>query len=253
MIEVTDTAGAIARVRADEGALPPGARLFEDPYAALFVGGAAAAAAVDLFRTVPFFRESVRLRTRFIDDAARRALGDGIRQIVVPGAGFDCRALRLPEIAAAGASVFEVDFATQLETKRTTLAQAGIALPDALHLVPADFAAPGFEAPLSHALDAAGFRPDRPALFVWEGVATYLTDADISRSLAWMAAAGGPGSRLVLNYNLSRLEPAGMRARVFAAGFRALEDEPLAVTFRRYLPGEPPPGADLFRIAVATT
>ena len=40
MIEVTDTAAAIARVRAEESALPPEQRLFDDPYARLFVGGA---------------------------------------------------------------------------------------------------------------------------------------------------------------------------------------------------------------------
>jgi len=253
MIEVTDTAAAIARVRADESALPPDARLFEDPYATLFSGGAPGAAAVELFIAFPFFRESIRLRTRFIDDAVRAALADGIGQIVVPGAGFDCRALRLPEIASAGVPVFEVDFATQLDAKRAALAQAGVPLPAALHFVPADFTAADFEERLSRGLAAAGFRPDRRALFVWEGVVTYLVDADIARSLRWMAAAAAPGSRLVFNYNLSRLDPAGMRARVLAAGFRTLDDEPLADTFRRYLLGEPPAGGDLFRIAVATT
>ena len=253
MIEVTDTAAAVARVRAEESALPPATRLFEDPFAYLFAGGAAGEAASELFRSVPFFREAIRLRTRFIDDTVRAALADGIREIVILGAGFDCRALRLPEIASVGARVFEVDFATQLDAKRALLVGAGIPVPEFLHPVPCDFHAPDFEATLSRRLSTAGFRAPSRVLFVWEGVISYLEDAAIARSLRWMASGGGPGSRLVFNYNLSRFGPDAIRARVLEAGFATLADEPLADTYRRYLGGEPPPGGDLHRIAVAAT
>src|SRR5438132_10435805 len=98
-VEVTDTAAAIARVRSWESELPEDQRLFEDPYAHLFAGGSAADEAVQLFLSAPVFRDHVRLRTRFIDDAVRAALAAGVAQIINLGVGFDCRTLRLGEIA----------------------------------------------------------------------------------------------------------------------------------------------------------
>ena len=67
-----------------------------------------------------------------------------------------------------------------------------------------------------------------------------------------MAGSGARGSRLVFNYNLSRFGPDAVRARVLEAGFATLADEALADTYRHYLGGEPPPGGDLYRLAVAT-
>ncbi len=94
-VEITDTAAAVARVRSWESQLPEGQRLFDDPYARLFGGGEAADEAVERFLSAPIFREHVRLRTRFIDDAVRAALAAGLTQIVNLGVGFDCRTLRL--------------------------------------------------------------------------------------------------------------------------------------------------------------
>src|SRR5919204_6404377 len=86
--DVMDTAAAVARVREEEGLRPPGQRLFEDPFARLFRGDADAEEVTARFFTVPFFREGIRLRTRFIDDVVRDALGAGLRQVVLLGAGL---------------------------------------------------------------------------------------------------------------------------------------------------------------------
>src|SRR6185436_18086463 len=67
----------------------------------------------------PGARTSAIARTRFIDDLVRRSVADGIRQIVVLGAGFDTRAHRLPELAAA--AVFEVDRPDMQAAKRAVL------------------------------------------------------------------------------------------------------------------------------------
>lgn len=253
MVQVTDTAAAIARLRAAENELPAGERLFEDPLARLFVGGAAATEATERLLTVPFFREHVRLRTRFIDDCVRASLADGIAQIVVLGAGFDCRALRMPEIAAAGALVLEVDLGAQLETKRAVLAEAGVALPGFLRLVPCDVAAPDYETGLSADLARAGFHRDRPALHLCEGVLGYLDAAEIDRSLRWMARSGGAGSRAVFNYPIVRIDPARLAERLRAAGFASFEDQRLDGLYRRYLGGEPPAGGDFQHVVVART
>ncbi len=249
-VDVTDTAAAIARVRSWESDLPEGERLFEDPYAHLFAGGAAADEAMRLFLSAPMFRDSIRLRTRFIDDAVRAALAAGITQVVNLGAGFDCRTLRLSEIAEHGAQVFEIDFAAQLERKIATLAAAGIAMPPSAHLVAADFTA-DYEVPLTAALAAAGFRRDVPAVVVWEGVLGYLDDATCDRTLQWIASVAAPGSRLVFNYTVSRFDPADLLPRIRRSGFVWLDDTSLGDVYGRYLPGEPPAGHDLYRFAVA--
>jgi methyltransferase (TIGR00027 family) len=183
MAEVADTATVIALIRSQESSVPPAERLFDDPYARLFsVGGAAAEEIAARFFTVPFFREAIRLRTRFIDDTVRAILADGLRQIVLLGAGFDCRTLRLADIANSGAAVFEIDFAPQLAHKRAVLEAAGVKLPDAVRFVPCDFTADDFETKLLVDLSADGFRPGMGTCFIWEGVVGYLDDAAVDRT-----------------------------------------------------------------------
>ncbi len=249
-VEVTDTAAAVARVRSWERELPESERLFDDPYAHLFGGGPAADEAVRLFLSAPIFREHVRLRTRFIDDTLRAALAAGTKQIVNLGVGFDCRTLRLGEIAAQGAEVFEVDLAAQLAQKVAILSAAGIAMPPFAHLVPCDFNEE-FDRTLGADLAAAGYDRAAAVVFVWEGVLSYLDNAACDRTLGWIAGTGGPGSRLVFNYPISRFDPEDLLPRVRAAGFEWLDDASLADIYGRYLPGDPPPGSDLYRFAVA--
>ncbi len=250
-VDVTDTAAAIARVRAWERDLPEEQRLFDDPYAHLFAGGPAADEAVRLFLSAPIFRCHIRLRTRFIDDAVRAALADDLKQIVNLGVGFDCRTLRLPEIAAAGAEVYEVDLAAQLRRKLEILMQAGVTYPPFAHLIPADFATEGFEDRLTTDLRAAGFDTTRPAVIIWEGVLSYLDDASCDRTLRWIARMGSTESRLVFNYPVSRFDPEQLAPRIRAAGFVWLDDTSLADVYGRYFSDDPPPHGDLYRFAVA--
>jgi methyltransferase (TIGR00027 family) len=251
--DITHTAAAVARLRAAEGELPPGERLFDDPFARHFTGGDAASDALAQFLRVPFFRESIRVRTRFIDDAVRAAVDDRIVQLVLLGAGFDCRALRLAEIARAGARVFEVDLLPQIERKRAILDGAGVALPSHVRFIASDFEAAGYDARLAGDLRDAGFDDARPALFVCEGVLGYLNDPEIDRSLRFMATAAAPGSRAVFNYGIVRMDPARLAARAEWAGFTAIEDHALADLFVRYVGTAAPPGGDMQRIALART
>jgi methyltransferase (TIGR00027 family) len=250
-VEVTDTAAAVARVRSWEQELPAEERLFDDPYAHLFGGGEAADEAVRLFLSAPIFRDHVRLRTRFIDDALRAALAEGTKTIVNLGVGFDCRTLRLSEIAEHEAQVFEIDLPDQLQRKVAILAAAGIVMPPFAHLVGSDFGAPDFPEKLTVDLAAAGYDAAAPVVIVWEGVLSYLDDVACDRTLHWIAGTGGRGSRLVFNYPVSRFDPDRLRTRILAAGFAWLDDASLADVYGRYVAGDPPPGADLYRFAVA--
>jgi methyltransferase (TIGR00027 family) len=66
-------------------------------------------------KRMPGARTSAIAQTRLIDDRLREVLARGIKQVVILGAGFDCRSIRLPELRRA--TVFEVDhFDTLRET-----------------------------------------------------------------------------------------------------------------------------------------
>jgi methyltransferase (TIGR00027 family) len=249
---VADTAFSIAMVRAEEALRPDGDRLFDDPYASLFAAaGTHAAESSQRFLDLPFFRDGVRLRTRYIDDAVRKGLKAGLDQIVLLGAGFDTRGLRMPEIAARRASVYEIDTSNQLERKRTVLKSAGVKLPAGLAYVPFDFDAPGFESNLTSALEANGFRTAEGALFVWEGVIGYIDDAAIDQSLRFMAGAGGIGTRLVFTFAQIGFESDTATDRTRRAGFRSCEEIAGDDLWRLYHRGEPHPNAWVTRIATA--
>ncbi len=250
MVTVADTAFSIAVVRAEESDKPEAERLFEDPYAALFAAaGGHAAEATQRFLELPGFREAVRLRTRYIDDAVRAGLAAGLRQIVLLGAGFDARGLRMPEVAACGATVFEVDTAGQLERKRAILAKAGIAIPPALTYTACEFLE-DFEESLSAALAARGFRAGAGAIVVWEGVIGYIDQPAMDRTLRFVVRTCGPGTRLVFTFNDAAFDPETATERTRRMGFASCEETGIDEMWRRHL-GEPPPYAFVSRLGTA--
>jgi methyltransferase (TIGR00027 family) len=252
MVTVADTAFSIAFVRAQEGEMPTSERLFEDPFAAHFhAGGADAWESTQRFLALPFFRDGIRLRTRYLDDFVRDGLAAGITQVVVLGAGFDARGHRLDEIPSCGARVFEVDFDAQFARKRALLAAGGVSLPAWLAHVPCDLLEPDFDGGLAASLEASGFRPGAGALFVWEGVTPYIDEAAVDRCLAFMARVGGPGTRAGFDFGTGRFERPTLAERVLRAGFSTCDEAPLDAVWLRYLPGEPHPNAWVCRIAVA--
>ena len=249
---VADTAFSIAVVRAEEGQRPQGERLFDDPYAHLFAAaGAHAAESTQRFLDLPFFRDGVRLRTRYIDDAVRAGLAAGLDQLVLLGAGFDVRGMRMREVEERPARVYEVDTAEQLQRKREVLEAAGKHVPAHVRYVPFGFGGASFEAALASALEAQGFRRREGALFVWEGVIGYITSEEIDRTLRFMASEGGPRARVVLTYGQPNFEPDGAVAHVRRAGFSTCEELTGDDLWRRYLPGDPHPNAIYTRVGTA--
>src|SRR2546423_2417393 len=123
------TAQFVALYRALETSEPRRAPLFRDPLAAGFLSRGLAlaerASRVPALRgwveryadhRAPGSRTSAIARTAYIDDAVRAAVRDGIDQLVILGAGFDCRIHRMSELA--GVRVFEVDRADTQAVKR---------------------------------------------------------------------------------------------------------------------------------------
>jgi methyltransferase (TIGR00027 family) len=200
------TAEHMAFFRALESQRPPRRRLFDDPYAACFLSprfrrALRAASIPVLSRAIPWLadiiipgaRSSGIARTRWIDDSLLAALAKGIRQVVILGAGFDCRAFRITELRAA--RIFEVDHPRTFATKRAHLAQCIEREPANLTFVQIDFNRQSLEEVLGH----AGFDPSQRSIFLWEGVTNYLT-ADAVTSVLRFVASCAAGTELIFTY-----------------------------------------------------
>ncbi len=199
------TARYTAMARALE-TVRPRPRLFEDPYAARFLGIrllATLAAIPPVSRAVersidrrfpPGNRGNAVLRTRVIDDWTADALSAGAAQVVVLGAGLDSRAYRLP--AMRDVAVFEVDHPATLEVKRTLVDR--YVRPDRrghVRFVAVDL----LHDSLDEALRAAGFATAHTAV-IWEGVTSYLDAASVDATVGWFARSTAIGSRLIFTY-----------------------------------------------------
>jgi len=150
-------------------------------------------------------RCQVTCRSRHTEDSLAAAVGRGVRQYVVLGAGLDSFAYRSP--LAGEVATFEVDHPATQEWKRAQLAAAAIAVPDAVAFVPLDFERLG-AASLIERLAASGFERARPALVSWLGVTMYLTCDAIGAVLGVIGSGGfAPGTELIFDYML----PAGLR------------------------------------------
>jgi methyltransferase (TIGR00027 family) len=144
------------------------------------------------------FTSWVAVRARFTEDMLIRALGDGIGQYVLLGAGLDSFAHRRPDLMQR-LRVYEVDHPLSQQWKRARLDELGLQRPPALTFVPVDFE----RDTLAQALVAAGADITTPAFFSWIGVTNYLT-ADAVRSMLRAVASFAPGSHIVLSYDLPR-------------------------------------------------
>lgn len=146
-----------------------------------------------VLRHVRFYREllgTIGARTLLFDRAIVDALDRGVRTVVLLGAGYDARALRLHR---EGVRFFEVDHPATQRDKRYRLADAGLG--EMAVFVSLDFTRDR----LDHALLAAGFDDTTPAFFLWEGVTGYLAEADVRATLGHLTRLARPGSALAFD------------------------------------------------------
>jgi len=132
-------------------------------------------------------------RSRIAEDALSGAIERGVQQIVILGAGLDTLALRSIH-GARQIRIYEVDRPATQAWKRQRLAEAQLALPPWLILVPIDFERDD----LGERLADAGFRQNSPTFFIWLGVVPYLTREAIVRTLDYTASI--QNSEVVFDY-----------------------------------------------------
>jgi methyltransferase (TIGR00027 family) len=287
--QTSRTAEYMALFRAIETAEKSTRRLFDDAYAISLLSGVLKVLARMAWlpivgRLVPAFldfgwpytRSSGVVRTRVIDDAVRDAIRTGAKQLVLLGAGFDSRAYRLDE--ARDITSFEVDHPATQDAKQKRLNTALRNVPGNVHFVKADFEKDNLE----QLLESAGFEKEVPAVVVWEGVVSYLTESAVSMNLVVLAKLLAPGSVLIFTYVdrgaldgsktfagsrhwqswvkrsgepfIFGFDPATLERILLPYSFLLQSDESTAEAARRFsdLNGRKETGSELYRIATAS-
>lgn len=157
---------------------------------------------------------AVVARTRHIDRSLQASLAEGVRQVVILGAGLDSRAYRMgPD--HSGVRFFEVDLPATQEDKKQRVVRVLGSLPRNVVYVPVDFERESLRTRLSE----AGFREDAPAFFVWEGVSMYLTAEAVDATLDYIARGTASDSSIIFDYvpagviDGTSTEPPAVRAR----------------------------------------
>jgi methyltransferase (TIGR00027 family) len=228
------TARSMAAFRALESAKPVNERLFTDRYSTRFLPSfqrlLVASAKVSALRRlveryadrrVPGARTSGIARTRLLDDWLYEDVSNGARQVVVLGAGFDCRALRLSALESI--PVFEIDRPAMIGRKNRVLAREDMARRN-IRRVPVDFLKESF----ADSLFKAGFAKEIKTLFLLEGVTNYLNAGSVAAVFDFVAGNAPAGSRIAFTY---------VHADAVGGRFQSAGLQPLLQSLRRG--GEP--------------
>jgi methyltransferase (TIGR00027 family) len=220
------TAAWVAAARQLGRLLPEDVRIADDPFGAAFTslslarmiedaaGGGFAGIRGPLAKLPGLSRWIVymQVRTRVIDDIVRAFVAGGGRQLVLLGAGYDCRALRLD---LDDTRVFEIDHPATQGHKKHVLERLDVPSPSTY--VTWDFETMPTD-DLPGALADAGQDPTQPTLTIWEGVTMYLTEPAIDASLRAIRTWSAPGSQLAMTYFAkSRITKPSWTTRAIAA------------------------------------
>jgi methyltransferase (TIGR00027 family) len=193
------------RFRAAESLRPDDERICYDPVASKLMGPFWSCLSRNRFMKRRLIRQFDRDdagmanwivgRTRYIDDLVKAEIEQGIKQLVILGAGYDTRAYRLHELEEQ-VKVFELDHLATLKFKVAKVKIALKSFPRNLVYVPIDFTVDRLEAKLVPKIYDRNLR----TLFIWEGVTMYLTAEAVDQTLAFIAGNSGQGSSVVFDY-----------------------------------------------------
>jgi methyltransferase (TIGR00027 family) len=136
----------------------------------------------------------IAARTRFFDQQTLDAIGRGVTQVVLVGAGYDGRALRF---RSPGVRFFELDHPATQADKRALVERVGADATD-VALVAADFVADDVGA----ALAAGGHDAAAASFILCEGVVAYLPLEVTGALLRSLRSRAATGSSLAVGFGL---------------------------------------------------
>ncbi|WP_138378901.1 class I SAM-dependent methyltransferase [Luteithermobacter gelatinilyticus] len=139
-------------------------------------------------------------RARYAEEYFHNAYRQGIRQVLVLGAGLDAFALKfaaLPETLA----IYELDHPNTQATKQQRLAARQLRSPHQHHFIPIDFSRDS----IADVLSGSTIELSRPVYVSWMGMTYYLRKSDILETLKALDRILAPGSHMTFDYMDERL------------------------------------------------
>jgi methyltransferase (TIGR00027 family) len=134
-------------------------------------------------------------RARYSEEILEEAVGQGVGQYVILGAGMDTFAWRRPDLLAR-LQVFEVDHPATQAHKRRRLREVGLEPSPRQHFLPVDFSREN----LAAALKRSSYDPGALTFFSWLGVTYYLTLEAVLATWRAVTEVAPSGSALIFDY-----------------------------------------------------
>ncbi len=194
------TAQYMALFRAIESSRSKLDRLFFDPYASNFLDtrlkivvkissiplvGNITSKLIE--RQAPGAFSSGVARTKYIDDLLKKTIKHGVKQVIILGAGFDTRSLRLDFLK--NIQVIEIDHPDTAQYKIEKIKSSMSHLPLNIKYYQIDFNHESLnDLALKNNLDL-----DIPTTFIWEGVTNYLEQDAIDKTLEFVSKFSNNG------------------------------------------------------------
>src|ERR1044072_1973966 len=204
--KASQTAQYMALFRALETTQPANKRLFKDPYAISFLDGkvnlAVRLSPISFVRSyvqstirkkIPGAMSSGIARTRYIDDLLQQTVQHNIQQVIILGAGFDTRALRLD--CLSNIPVIEIDHPNTARKKTTILKRKLGTLPNHIHYWQIDFN----KESLQELATREKLNFSIPTTIICEGVTNYLNADAIDNTFRFVSKFP-IGSTIIFTY-----------------------------------------------------
>lgn len=207
--DTSSTAEEITFHRAFESEKSQGERICYDPYARHFLGPEylmflkatacnypEAKKQMEVMNCLfPGTQNSIIARVRYFDDYLKSTVDEGIKQLVILGAGYDTRAYRI-EGLKDNVKVFEVDYHNTQKVKMKKIREIFGYLPSHVRYLDADI---GTEE-LFEKLMENGYEKSFKTLFIMEGLIYYLPPKGVDNLLSSIVQNSPSGSRIIFDY-----------------------------------------------------
>jgi methyltransferase (TIGR00027 family) len=192
-------------LRLHESMQPENERICNDSYAKYFLPDGVIDApdrnkqiqqAITNWETLfPGVSNAIVARTRFIDDCLEAAIVDGIRQLVILGAGYDTRAMRIKALKES-VTVFELDHPSTQNKKLERIEKHLQEDLSHVRYISIDF----FKEDLANKLFSYGYNETLKTLFIWEGVTYYIPATAVDTTLSFISHHSPSRSSIIFDY-----------------------------------------------------
>ena len=134
-------------------------------------------------------------RTKYIDSIFLQAKESGFDQVLIFGAGFDSRAIRLLDLDS-NIKVFEIDTYHTLNAKTKQFKRRNITKPDTNIYIPLDFD----KEDIKPKLFVNQFNTNKKTLSILEGLTMYLSHSAVAETFELIYDYSASGSLVVFDY-----------------------------------------------------